>query len=42
VEALTPLRLKDGDVISMGSTELLVRVSLADGEEQENEEVESY
>ena len=27
VEPLTPLRLKDGDVVCMGSTELLVRVS---------------
>ncbi len=27
IEPLTPLRLKDGDVICMGSTELQVRVS---------------
>eukprot|EP00598_Pedospumella_elongata_P003881 CAMPEP_0184978384 /NCGR_PEP_ID=MMETSP1098-20130426/8887_1 /TAXON_ID=89044 /ORGANISM="Spumella elongata, Strain CCAP 955/1" /LENGTH=184 /DNA_ID=CAMNT_0027501507 /DNA_START=35 /DNA_END=589 /DNA_ORIENTATION=+ len=27
VEPMTPLRLKDGDVVCMGSTELLVRVS---------------
>ena len=27
VEALTPLRLKDGDIICVGSTELLVRIT---------------
>ncbi len=34
VEPLTPLRLKDGDVIGVGNTELLVHVT--DLNEQEN------
>ena len=38
VEPLTPLRLKDGDVICVGSTELLVRISdfEVDGDGEEN------
>jgi hypothetical protein len=32
VAAHTPLRLKDGDIITMGSTELLVRISELGGE----------
>lgn len=38
VEALTPLRLKDGDVITMGSTELLVHITDSDTVEQPESE----
>mmetsp|Transcript_30943 Transcript_30943/g.52321 ORF Transcript_30943/g.52321 Transcript_30943/m.52321 type:complete len:204 (+) Transcript_30943:93-704(+) len=31
VEPLTPLRLKDGDVVGLGSTELVVRISNMEG-----------
>jgi hypothetical protein len=37
MEALTPLRLKDGDVICMGSTELLVRISNFDDQDVEEQ-----
>ena len=42
VAALNPIRLKAGDVITMGSTELLVHISSFEEQENSNKEITSY